>query len=101
MYQNIVGDISCALRSVGRRPAFTIFVVLILSLGMGTNIAMFALLHANLIRPLPFPEARRLVMGRCTFGGRVNPWVSSADYYDYRDQSRLQPPSYFLSARGC
>jgi putative ABC transport system permease protein len=48
---------------------------------------MFSVTDAALGRALPFPDADRLVLGRATFSGNVNPWVSFPDYQDYRDQA--------------
>jgi putative ABC transport system permease protein len=49
-------------RSLSRSPGFTVAAVLMLGLGIGVNAAVFSLISANLIRPLPFPEADRLVV---------------------------------------
>jgi putative ABC transport system permease protein len=49
---------------------------------------MFSVLHAVFLRPLPYPEADRLVVGRATVQGQLNPWATGADYYDYRDQAQ-------------
>jgi putative ABC transport system permease protein len=49
-------------RSLSRRPGFTVAAVLMLGLGIGVNAAVFSLISANLIRPLPFPEVDRLVV---------------------------------------
>jgi hypothetical protein len=48
---------------------------------------MFSVADAALGRALPYQEPDRLVMGRATFGGNVNPWVAFPDYMDYRDQA--------------
>ncbi|MDH3816881.1 MAG: ABC transporter permease, partial [Acidobacteriota bacterium] len=70
-----------------KRPGFTAVVIVTLAIGIGATTAMFGTIHAALLSSLPFDEPDRLVMGRATFGGQVNPWVSGYDYYDYRDQS--------------
>jgi putative ABC transport system permease protein len=49
-------------RSLSRSPGFTVAAVLMLGLGIGVNAAVFSLISANLFRPLPFPEADRLVV---------------------------------------
>ena len=51
-----------ALRTLRRRPTFTAAVVLTLALGIGTSSAVFSLLDAALIRPLPFADPSRLAM---------------------------------------
>jgi predicted permease len=80
-------DIRYGIRALRRTPGFTLVAVLTLALGIGAATAMFSVLNTALRRSLPFPEADRLVMGRATFGGNVNPWVSFPDYMDYRDRS--------------
>ncbi|HEY8468353.1 MAG TPA: ABC transporter permease [Longimicrobiales bacterium] len=56
-----VRDVRYAVRSLLRRPAFTITVVLTLALAIGANAAVFSVLDAVILRPLPFPDADRLV----------------------------------------
>lgn len=51
-----------AARSLGRSPGFTVAAVLLLALGVGVNSAAFSVLSANLLRPLPFPDAGSLVV---------------------------------------
>jgi hypothetical protein len=54
-------DLRYAARSLARSPAFTLTVVLTLALAIGANTAVFSALDAVLFRPLPFPDADRLV----------------------------------------
>jgi predicted permease len=55
-------EIRHTARSLSRTPAFTVAAVLMLALGIGANSAVFSLISASLLRPLPFPEADRLVV---------------------------------------
>ncbi len=88
MFRNISADLIFAARMMKRRPGFTAAVIVTLAIGIGATTAMFGTIHAALLSSLPFDEPDELVMGRATFGGGINPWVSGYDYYDYRDQSQ-------------
>jgi putative ABC transport system permease protein len=83
----LLSDMRFALRTLARAPGYTIAVTALLGVGIGANTAMFSIIHQRLLRPLPYEEPSRLVLARCTFGGRINPMVSAPDYYDYRDQA--------------
>jgi hypothetical protein len=54
-------DLAYGARMFLRQPGTTFLAVVTLSLGIGANAVIFSLLHAALLRPLPFPEADRLV----------------------------------------
>lgn len=77
-------DISLALRGLARRPGFALAAVATLSLAVGANTAIFSVVHAVLLRPLPFPRAERLVRleERHGDGSRLN--LTGATYRDLR-----------------
>ena len=54
-------DLSYAMRSLGRAPKFVAAVILTLALGLGANTAVFGVLHAVVLTPLPYPSADRLI----------------------------------------
>jgi putative ABC transport system permease protein len=80
-------DVRYAIRTLCRTPGFTVVALATLALGIGATTAMFSVMNAAMGRALPYPEADRLVMGRATFSGNVNPWVAFPDYQDDRDQA--------------
>ena len=57
----IIGHLRIGLRRLARNPGSTVLAVAILALGIGTNTAIFSVVDAVLLRPLPFPESERLV----------------------------------------
>src|SRR5690349_9229964 len=57
----LVSDIRFAFRSLGKSRTFTIVALLSLALGIGANVTVFSLVNALAFKPLPFPEADRLV----------------------------------------
>src|SRR5258708_21741910 len=63
----VLRDVTLAWRNAGRRPDFTLLVVLTLALGIGVNSAVFALLDAVLLRPLPYRDPSRVVFLWQTF----------------------------------
>lgn len=86
-FSDLGQDVRYALRALRRTPGFTLVALVTLALGIGSTTAMVSVTNAAMGRALPFPEPDRLVMGRATFGGQVNPWVAFPDYQDYRDQA--------------
>jgi len=81
-------DIRFALRTLLKRPGFTVVVILVLSLGIGSTTAIFSIVDALLLRSLPYPHADRLVQLREVNekGRQIN--FAGANFYDVAAQNR-------------
>jgi putative ABC transport system permease protein len=84
----MLDDLRLALRTLAKGSGFAATAVLVLALGIGGVTAVFSTLYAVMARPLPYSRPDRLVMGRCTVSGNINPWVAGPDYADFRDRNR-------------
>jgi putative ABC transport system permease protein len=82
-------DLRYAIRTLRKQPVFTLIAVLTLTLGIGANTAIFSLLYQVLLRPLPYPEADRLVFVWNTYPlmGLAQASVSIPDYIDRKTQA--------------
>src|SRR5207302_1400683 len=79
-------------RALAKSPAFSLAAIVILGLGIGVNTAIFSVVNAIVLRPLPFPESSRVMRVWHTppaeqFSGRRTFAVSPANYIDWRDQN--------------
>jgi putative ABC transport system permease protein len=87
----LLKDLGYGIRSLLKRPAFTVVVVLTLAVGIGANTAVFSVVNAILLRQLPFRNPEQLVTlweRNPTRGYEQNP-PAAGNYVDWRDQNRV------------
>jgi predicted permease len=107
MFSALRRDLLHALRTLGQQPGFLLVAVLTLGLGIGANTAVFSVIHAAMIKPLPYAQPDRLVRIWETTpeGGRFS--ASDPNYLDFAERNRsfielsaARDVSYTLLASG-
>ena len=86
----MIQDLRYAIRSFFRQPSFALTAILTLALGIGATTAIFSVVNAVLLRPLPFEEPGRIVAltNYWTRTGTRGQNVSAPDFHDWKAQSR-------------
>ena len=97
-----MNDLRYAIRLLAKNPGFTVVAALTLALGIGANTAIFSVVDAVLLRPLPYHDPNRLVMlwensPRRSFDRE---YVSPPDFADWRAESRAFGSFAFWSGEG-
>ena len=81
-------DLQYAVRGMVSNPGFVAVVVLALALGIGANTAIFSVVHAVLLRPLPYGDPARIVSVSNRWDGSATARLSEPEYLDYAEQTR-------------
>jgi predicted permease len=87
--ESVVQDLRFALRQLRKNPGFAMATILILALGIGASVAIFAFVDAALIKPLPYPASTRLVAVNESTDLFARNNLSYPDYVDWKRMNRV------------
>jgi len=91
-------DLRYGFRMLARNKGFTSVAILALALGIGPNVAIFSIVYATLLAPLPYPQGDQLVVVWNKFKGERIPTYAD-DYLRYRSGSKSFSPWISLPGR--
>ena len=98
---HLLQDVRYGIRTLIRQPGFAATAILTLALGIGATTAIFSVVNAVVLRPMPFdaPERVMVVTNLNTKTGARNTTISGPDFFDWRAQARsFEALSYFTGA---
>ena len=90
MTENAGRDLRYGLRQLRRSPGFALIAVLTIALGIGATSAIFSVINAVALKPLPYPGSERLVFITSQFT-KLNFdkfWVSPPEYFEFRERAK-------------
>lgn len=88
LIEDLLQDLRYGLRTLRKSPSFTIVAIITLALGIGANTAIFSVVNAVLLRPLPCEDPDRLVVFWAAHPQVGREVASLPDFVDWREQSR-------------
>lgn len=97
--KNLWQDILYGLRTIARQPGFAAVVILTLALGIGANTAIFSVVYGVLLRPLPYPQADRVVQLSISYHGQLDYSGFDARQFDFW-RAHNEPFSYVAATTG-
>ncbi len=86
--ETLIQDLRYGIRMLLKKPGFTLIAVITIALGIGANTAIFSVVNAVLLSPLPYAEPERLVILSETKEQVQNRWVSYPNFLDWQERNR-------------
>ena len=99
LIQEFLQDVRYSRRLLAKHPGVSLVVIVTLALGIGANTAIFSVVNAFLLRPLPYGDPNRLVMVDSQQRGQ-SAGVSFLDYEDWRRQNNVIDELAFFNCVG-
>src|SRR6266478_6487975 len=84
-----MNNLRLAFRQLIKNPAFAAVAIITLALGIGANTAIFSIVNAVLLRPLPYPDADRIMVLNESSGPGQDYSVALPDYFDWRKDNTV------------
>src|SRR5256885_9864608 len=84
-----MGNLRFAFRQLIKNPAFSAVAIITLALGIGANTAIFSIVNAVLLQPLPYPNADRIMVLSESSGPGQDYSVALPDYFDWRNDNAV------------
>jgi len=103
---SLIRNLRFSLRMLAKNPGLTLAVILTLALGIGATTAIYTVVYATLLEPMPYPKPEQLVMVWSHVGGHNN-GIAAGDFLDWRRQSHsfqqliaMRGASFNLATKG-
>src|SRR5579863_2572916 len=87
--QSLFTNFRFGISMLSKSPGFTITAVLTLALGIGATTAIYTVVYATLLAPMPYPKPDQLVMVWSTINGQRNGANSAGDFLDWKQRSTV------------